>query len=66
VLQAIDTTRGILDSMVKLRREMGHEATGIPYWAIERIQRALRNHPEALNALLRELAADSDKPAELE
>ena len=61
VLQAIDTVRGILDSMIKLRREMGHEATGIPRWAIERIEKALRGHPEALNQLLKELAAENDK-----
>ena len=44
VLAAIDATRGILDSIVKLRREMGHQDTGIPRWAIERIERDLRNH----------------------
>ena len=66
VLAAIDTTRAVLDSMVKLRREMGPETTGIPRWAIERIERALRNHPEALNALLEELAADGEKQAEVE
>jgi hypothetical protein len=66
VLAAIDTTRAVLDSLAKLRREMGHEATGIPRWAIERIERALRNHPEALNALLEELAADGEKQAEVE
>jgi hypothetical protein len=66
VLAAIDTTRGILDSLVKLRRGMGPETTGIPRWAIERIERALRNHPEALNALLKELAAEGEKQAEVE
>ena len=55
VLSAIDTTRAVLDSLVKLRREMGHEDTGIPRWAIER---TLRNHPEALEALLKELAIE--------
>jgi len=61
VLAALDTSRGILDSIVKLRREMGPADTGIPRWAIERIERALRNHPEALNALLRELAAEEEE-----
>jgi hypothetical protein len=56
VFAAIDTTRGALDSLVKLRREMGNRNTGIPRWAIERIERALRNHPEALNELLKALA----------
>ena len=65
VLQAVETTRGVLDSLVKLRREMGLETTGIPRSATERIERALRNHPEALNALLKELASD-EKPAEVE
>lgn len=64
VLQTIDTTRALLDSMVKIRREMGHEASGIPRWAIERISSALRDHPSALNALLKDLAADTEKLAE--
>ena len=51
--------------MIKLRREMGHESTGIPRWAIERIERALRNHPEALNELLKELAAEDDRETKL-
>ena len=59
VLSAIDTTRAVLDSLVKLRREMGPE-TGIPRWAIERIECALRNHPAALKALLKELAAEEE------
>ena len=33
-LAGIDTTRGILDSIIKLHREMGQETTGIPRWAI--------------------------------
>jgi hypothetical protein len=61
VLAALDTTRGTLDSIVKLRHAMGNDDTGIPRWAIERIERALRNHPEALNALLRELAAEEEE-----
>jgi hypothetical protein len=65
VLQAIDTTRGILDSIVRLRREMGHEDTGIPRWAIARIECALRNHPEALNELLKELVAEGEKQVEV-
>src|SRR5215469_2513972 len=65
VLAAIDTTRGILDSMIKLRREMGHESTGIPRWAIERIERALRDYPEAQRALLKELAAEDDREPKL-
>ena len=59
VLAAIDTTRAVLYSLVKLRREMGPE-TGIPRWAIERIECALRNHPAALKALLKELAAEEE------
>jgi hypothetical protein len=64
VLSALDTLRGILDSIVKVRREMGHDASGIPRWAIERIERALRNHPEAMSELLKELAAEDEKLAE--
>ena len=58
MLAAIDTTRGILDSSVKLRREMATKIPAFRRWAIERIERALRNHPEARNAPLPELAAD--------
>ena len=65
VLAAIDTTRGILDSMTKLRREMGQESTGIPRWAIEKIERALRDYPEAQQALLKELAAEDDRGTKL-
>jgi len=65
VLEAINVTKGVLDSIVKIRREIGHENTGIPRWAIERIERALRQHPEALNALLKELASENEKPAEV-
>jgi hypothetical protein len=64
ILKAIDTTRGVLDSIVKLRREMGHDSSGIPRWAIERIERALRLYPEAQHALLKELAAENEKMAE--
>lgn len=64
VLAGIDSTRAILDSLIKVRREAGNEATGIPRWAIERIERALRNHPEALNELLKDLAAESEKSVE--
>jgi hypothetical protein len=60
VLAAIDTTKGVLDSLVKLRREMGNQNTGIPSWAIERIERALRNYPEALHALLKALAEEEE------
>jgi hypothetical protein len=60
VLQAIDTTKGILDSLLKLRRQMGHETNQIPRWAIERIESALRDHPAALKALLRDLAPNLD------
>jgi hypothetical protein len=60
VLAALDTTRAILDSIVKLRRTMGPADTGIPRWAVERIERALRNHPEAQRELLKELAAEHD------
>jgi hypothetical protein len=60
VLQAIDTTKGILDSMVKLRRQMDPAANAIPRYAIEKIERALRDHPAALKALLKALADDSD------
>lgn len=60
VLAAIDTIRGILDSMIKLRREVGHEATGIPRWAIERIEKELKHHPEALSALLKGLAEEAN------
>ena len=64
VLMAVDTTKGVLDSIIKLRREAGHEGTGIPRWAIERIERALRNYPEAQHALLKELAAENETYAE--
>lgn len=66
VLQALDTLKGILDSIVKVRREMGHEGTGIPRWAIERIERGLRDYPEAQHALLKELAAEKEKQAEVD
>jgi hypothetical protein len=60
VLAAIDTCRGVLDSMIKLREKMGPD-TGIPRWAIDKIEHALRNHPQALLALLQELGdEDSD------
>jgi hypothetical protein len=32
VISTIDTTRWILDSIVRLRREMGHQDIGIPRW----------------------------------
>lgn len=64
ILKALDTTRAIIDSMVKLRREVDHDSTGIPRWAIERIERALRDFPEAQHALLKELAAENEKDAE--
>jgi hypothetical protein len=64
VLSAIHTTREVLDSIVKLRKGMGSEAGGIPHWAIERIERALQGHPDALKQLMRELAATEEKPAE--
>jgi hypothetical protein len=60
VLATIDTLRGVLDSMAKIRREMGPEITGVPRWAIEKIERALRDHPEALKALLKELAEEME------
>jgi hypothetical protein len=66
VLEAINTTRGVLDSLVKLRREMDRDTTGIPRWAIDRIERALRNYPEAMSKLLKELAAKGDKQTEVE
>jgi hypothetical protein len=58
VLKAIDTTKGVLDSLVKPRREMGPQTNRIPRWAIERIERVLCNPPAALKALLKELAAE--------
>ena len=58
VLATIDTLRGVLDSMMRLREKIGPETTGIPRWAVERIECALRNYPEALKALLTELAAE--------
>ena len=64
VMDAINCTKGLLDSLVRLRREAGHEASGIPSWAIERIERALRNYPEAQTALLKELIAGNEKQAE--
>jgi hypothetical protein len=60
VLQAIDTCRNVLDSMIKLRREIGSEPDRIPHWAIAQIEAALRHHPAALNALLKALAADNN------
>jgi hypothetical protein len=60
VLAAIDTTKGVLDSMVKLREKIGPDSTAIPRWAFERIERALRNYPDARLALLKELAGDND------
>jgi len=59
VLSALDSTRAILDSLIRVRREAGHEASGIPRWAIERIELALRQYPDALNHLLRELAEEN-------
>ena len=44
--------------IIKLSGEMSHDDTGIPRWAIERIERALRDHPEALYELPKELAAE--------
>jgi len=44
---------------------MGHESTGIPRWAIEKIERALRDYPEAQRALLKELAAEDDREPKL-
>jgi len=61
VLQSIDCVKGILDSLIKLRREMGHEDHGIPRWAIEKIEYTLRDYPEALHALLKSLAAEYDE-----
>jgi hypothetical protein len=58
VLQAIDTTRGVLDSLVRLRAKMPPTRTSIPRWAIERIERVLRNQPKALEALLAELTSE--------
>ena len=46
--------------IIKLSGEMSHDDTGIPRWAIERIERTLRNHPEAQRELLKELAAEHD------
>jgi hypothetical protein len=43
----------MLDSIIKLRREMGHADTGIRRRAIERIECALRNHPAAMNCCSR-------------
>jgi hypothetical protein len=60
VLACIDTTRGVLDSIVRLRDRIGPDAVGIPHWAIVRIERALRDHPKALHALLQELATERD------
>jgi hypothetical protein len=60
VLQAIDTTKGVLDSLLKLRRQMGHEANQIPRWAIEKIEYALRDHPAAMKALLKAIATERD------
>ena len=65
VLACIDTLRGVLDYMMRLREKMGPETTGVPRWAIERIERALRDHPEALNALLKELAAEGEKETDV-
>jgi hypothetical protein len=62
VLAAIDTTRAVLDSLVKLRRDLGPDANSIPRWAIDRIDHALRDHPRALHALLKELAGPIDDP----
>jgi hypothetical protein len=45
-------------------RRRGHAAA--KRRAIERIERALRNHPEALNEMLKELAAEGEKQAEVE
>ena len=46
VLEGINTLQGILDSMIRLRREAGNDSTGVPHWAVARIEKALRNHPE--------------------
>jgi hypothetical protein len=55
-----------LDSIIKLRRQMGHEATGIPRWGHRAHRTRVGNHPEALNALVRKLAAEGEKLAEEE
>jgi hypothetical protein len=64
ILSAIDTTRGVLDSLIKLRKEIGAEGAGIPGWAIARIEKALRSHPAALKELMRELATEEEKLAD--
>lgn len=66
VLEAIGTVKGLLDSMMRLRKEMGSSRSGVPRWAIERIERGLRNYPEAQQALLKELMAEQDEPEEKE
>ena len=61
VLQAIDVTKGVLDSMIKLRRDLRGEAIGLPRWAIRRIESALDDHPSARDALLSALAKGEDE-----
>lgn len=56
VLEAVNTVKNVLDSMVRLRRDMTVEGPGIPRWAISKIEEALREHPDALEAILEALA----------
>ena len=59
--------RGKIDPVRRSRRRRGDE----PGWcetivgAIERIERALRDHPAALNALLKEVAGEGEKQADV-
>ena len=62
LLLAIDTTKGVLDRIIKLRREMSSEKAGLPRWMIEKIERGLRNFPDAQEALLKELATEDEPP----
>jgi hypothetical protein len=58
VLDAVVVIKSVLDSMVRLRKDMiGPDGgSGIPRWAIDRINEALQAHPEALEALIEALA----------
>ena len=44
---------------------MGNADTGLPRWIVEKIERALRDHPAAQRALLKELAAEDDRETKL-
>jgi hypothetical protein len=63
VMEAIKCTSQIIKDLEEMRQGMAAEDTGIPRWAIEKIEQGLKNHPEARLALLESLAAGQEKDA---